>query len=127
MFRVTEQNPGKTTTIMNRNGLTVVVREPTDPVWRQEQEALPNRGEALCSLQIRQASRGLTTIELVKTLRGYWSLRNLSSLGETWPAGRRTDLYSLEDAIEAAIEWWSEKPTHREVIVRDREVARLGI
>jgi hypothetical protein len=118
MFVVTEENPGRTTTIMNRGGHFTVVREPTDPRWRMEREALPNRGEALCSLQSRQFMEGQVTIELVNTIKGYWSLRNLSNLGETWPAGRRTDLVTKEDAIAAAILWWEGDPARREVVFR---------
>lgn len=132
MFRVTEENPGKTTTIMNRGGMFVVIREPTDPRWREEREALPRSGpffqsEPLCSLQSRHAMQGQVTIELVKTIHGYWSLRNLMSLGDTFPAGRRTDLRTLDEAIGAATEWWSQKPTHREVIIRGTEIEGLGI
>lgn len=127
IFRVTEETPGRTTTIMNRGGHFVVVREPTDSRWRRERDALQDRGESLCSLQLRHAAQGQVTVEIMETLHGYWSIRNMSNVGETWPAGRHTDLYTRQEAIEAAIKWWEEKPTHREIVLRGSAGDALGV
>lgn len=126
-FRVTEQTPGRTCTIMNRGGHFVVIREPTSDRWRRDQEALADRGPSLCSLQMRHAAMGQVTVELMETLHGYWSIRNLSNLGETWPAGRVTNLWSRQEAIDAAIKWWEEKPSHREIVLRGSAADGLGV
>lgn len=113
-------------TVLHEGGAFAVIRAPTDPRWREEKLALPNRGEALCSLQLRQFAAGLVTIEPVWCIRGWWYLRNTSNLGVTHPAGHERFL-TLQECIAGAIRWWEGRPSHYEVICRANDAALIFV
>ncbi len=82
-----------------------------------------NGSDDLLDAQKLNCSEGLEVIEPVQAgiHGGYWYLRNVSHIGETFPAGE-SQYPSIVVALQAAIEWWQIEPWCRGVTVRNFHV-----
>lgn len=116
---------GCTTTVSNTGGGWALIHAPACPDYRRALDALPNRSEALCSLQLRMSAR-YVGVQPQWCLRGYWYLRNTSNLGDTWPAGRG-QWATLQECMDAALAWCLEAPAYREAVVYTRDLREAGL
>lgn len=121
---------GSTTTVGNTEGGWAVIHAPTCPDYRRELDrvlALPygTRNNALCSLQMRMSAR-YTQVQPTWCIREYWYLRNGSNLGPTWPAGHG-QWSTLQECMDAALEWCLRAPEYREAVVYTSDLKRAGI
>jgi len=108
----------KNTTVLNADSF-YTIRGPSSPVFRARLDAaLSGSGDLIDAHKIN-ADEGLEVIEPVQAgiHGGYWYLRNLTSTGETFPAGE-THYNSIVEALKAAIEWWQIETWCRGVMVR---------
>ena len=105
-------------TIMCTNGAFCLVAAPQMMIWA---EAIRGRisNDDLCEKQRRMFELGFRTMEIVRGIKkeNPYYLRNLSNLGDTFPAGRAS-YPTLQLAAQAALEWWADDPKYREVVFR---------
>jgi hypothetical protein len=93
-----------------------IIRAPTNGAFKDRLTAAREEA-AVANAHLLNSNEGFEAIEPVWTGIGkYWYLRNQSSLGEAFPAGRK-HYDTLAEALESAIIWWEESPFNREVAV----------
>ena len=120
------------TTILNVDHFHTI-RAPSTRTFRDRLDAVALGEGDLVKVQEQNAAEGLVVIEPARaTVMGYyWYLRNQSSLGEPFPAGR-VRYPSMAEALMAAIVWWERDQVLRGIAVRksvfDREnpVPKVG-
>ncbi len=114
------------TTVLNTEQFRTI-RAPSSPTFRARLNAAIAGSGDLHQVQQRNADEGLEVIEPISggIHGGFWYLRNVTHLGETFPAGE-AHYRSIFDALQAAIEWWQADPSCREVIVRSYDVVHAG-
>jgi hypothetical protein len=110
------------TTVLNADQFCSI-RGPSSPAFRARLDAALVGSGDLLKVQQFNAEEGLEVIEPVQAgiHGGYWYLRNLTHLGETFPAGE-SHYNSIVEALEAAIEWWQAETWCRGVIVRRYDI-----
>ena len=110
------------TTVLNTDQFCGI-RGPSSPVFRDRLNAALDGSGDLLKVQRLNADEGLEVIEPVQAgiHGGYWYLRNLTHLGETFPAGEG-HYNSIVEALEAAIDWWRTETSCREIMVRRYDV-----
>jgi hypothetical protein len=116
---------GSTTTVCNTDGGWALIHAPRRADYRQALDALRNRGEDLCSLQLRMAGR-YVSVQPQFCIRGYFYLRNIMNIGDTWPAGRG-QYSTLQECMDAALAWCQQAPDYREAVVYTRDLDEAGI
>jgi|ERR1043166_598218 hypothetical protein len=118
---------GSTTTVCNTGGAWALIHAPRRADYRQALDALRNRGEDLCRLQLSMSAR-YVSVQPQFCIRGngYWYLRNVSNLGDTWPAGR-AQYSTLQQCMDAALAWCQQAPDYREAVVYTRDLKEAGI
>lgn len=121
---------GCTTTVSNVGGGHALIHAPLCGDYRAEMNrvaALPYgaRNDALCSAQLRLSGR-FETVRPTWCVRDYWYLRNTMNIGNTFPAGRG-QWATLQECMDAALEWCLAAPEYREAIVYTDDVLRAGI
>jgi hypothetical protein len=99
------------------------IRGPSSPKFRARLEAALAGPDDLGKVQQLNSNEGLEVIEPVQAgiHGGYWYLRNLTHLGETFPAGE-SQYRSIVEALQAAIEWWQGESWCRGVMVRKYDI-----
>ena len=99
------------------------IRGPSSPIFRARLDAALVGSGDLLTVQKLNTEEGLEVIEPVRAgiHGGYWYLRNLTHLGETFPAGE-THYKSIVEALQAAIDWWQAETWCRSVIVRRYDI-----
>jgi hypothetical protein len=95
------------------------VRGPSNPAYRTRLDAALAGSGDLIEVQQLNSDEGLEVIEPVQAgiHGGYWYLRNLTSRGETFPAGE-SQYNSVVEALEAAIDWWRVETPCRGIMIR---------
>jgi len=118
---------GCTTTVSNTSGAWALIHAPGCADYRRALDSLPDRGEALCSLQLRMSTR-FVSVEPQFCVRGqgYFYLRNMMNFANTWPAGRAQHA-TLQQCMDAALAWCLQEPLYREAVVSTRLLEREGI
>lgn len=116
---------GCTTTVSNVTGHHWLIHPPACPDYRRALDALPDRGESLCSLQVRMSSR-YVGVRPEWCIRGYFYLRSCSNLGPSHPAGYG-QYKTLQECMDAALMWCRESPQYREATVHRRDLQEAGL
>jgi hypothetical protein len=114
------------TTVLNTDQF-YSIRGPSSPIFRARLDAALVGSGDLLLVQKLNAEEGLEVIEPVQAgiHGGYWYLRNLTHLGETFPAGE-SHYSSIVEALEAAIEWWQVETWCRGIMVRRYDIKRAN-
>jgi glutathionylspermidine synthase len=108
----------KNTTILNEDQF-YTIRGPSNPAVRARLDAAIAGSGDLIEVRQLNADEGLEVVEPVQAgiHGGYWYLRNLTSRGETFPAGE-SQYNSIVEALEAAIDWWHVETSYRGIMIR---------
>jgi hypothetical protein len=112
------------TTVLNVDQF-YTIRGPSSPAFRARLDTTLSESGDLIEAHKLNSNEGLEVVEPVQAGMhgGYWYLRNLTSKGETFPAGEN-HYNSIVDALEAAIEWWQTETWCRGIMVRRYAVSR---
>jgi hypothetical protein len=114
----------KNTTVLNADQFCTI-RGPSSPAFRARLDAALAGSGDLINVQKLNFEEGLEVIEPVQAgiHGGSWYLRNLTSRGETFPAGE-SHYNSIVEALVAAIQWWQAETWCRGIMVRNYNVNR---
>ena len=106
------------TTILNADHFHTI-RAPSARTFRDRLDAVALGEGDLVKVQEQNATEGLEVVEPAHAtmMVNYWYLRNQSSLGEPFPAGR-VRYPNMVEALTAAIAWWERAPALRGIAVR---------